>query len=81
MIAVTLRAGFHPARIRSMSVFRQSETTHALADSSPGNQRACCSGEPKEWIAWIASAPCTDANERTPESARSSSCMIRPYAV
>ena len=36
MIAVTLRAGFHPARIRSMSVFRQSETTHALARHQSG---------------------------------------------
>src|SRR5262249_54620581 len=33
----------------------------------PGNQRVCCSGLPKEWIAWIASEPCTEASDRTPE--------------
>src|SRR5687768_13205394 len=32
-------------------------------------------------MGYMASAPCTDANERIPESPRSSSCMMRPYAT
>src|SRR5258708_3457188 len=37
-----------------------------------------CSSLPNAKIGYIARAPCTEANDRMPESPRSSSCMIRP---
>ena len=32
-------------------------------------------------IGYMQSAPCTDTNDRSPLSPRSSSCMMRPYAT
>src|SRR5207302_350001 len=46
-----------------------------------GSQRRFCSSDPKAKIGYMTRAPCTDAKERTPESPRSSSCMISPYAT
>ena len=40
-----------------------------------------CSSEPKRWMANIASDPCTETRQRTPESAASSSMQARPYDV
>ncbi len=45
----------------------------------PGSQRRFCSSEPKRWIAYMASEPCTETSERMPESAASSSRQARPY--
>ncbi len=43
-----------------------------------GSHAAFCSSDPKAWIAYIASALCTDTNERRPESPASSSSSTRP---
>ncbi len=45
----------------------------------PGSHRRFCSSEPNRWIAYIASEPCTETRERTPESAASSSRQASPY--
>jgi len=45
---------------------------------SGGSQRAFCSAEPKVWIGYMTSELCTEAKLRSPESPRSSSCMMRP---
>ena len=37
-----------------------------------------CSSDPKAWIGYMTRLPWTLANERTPESPRSSSCIARP---
>ena len=47
----------------------------------PGSQRSFCSSEPHFQIANIASEPCTEQNERRPESPASSSRHVSPYAV
>ena len=47
----------------------------------PGSHRCFCSSEPYAQIGYITSELCTLANERMPESPRSSSWQIRPYAV
>ena len=44
-----------------------------------GNHARFCASLPNAKIGYITSAPCTDANDRTPLSPRSSSCMINPY--
>ena len=44
----------------------------------PGSHCAFCCSEPKAWIAYIASEPCTLTSERMPESAASSSRQARP---
>ena len=49
---------------------------HARAASAPSAPR-CPSGQ----IANIASDPCTEQNERSPESPASSSRHVSPYAV
>ena len=46
-----------------------------------GSQVSFCSSEPCFQIAYIASDPCTDTIERSPESPASSSRQARPYAV
>ena len=46
-----------------------------------GSQASFCSSEPCFQIANIASDPCTDTIERSPESPASSSRQARPYAV
>jgi len=46
-----------------------------------GSHLAFCSGEPRAWMGHITSDVCTLAQERKPESARSISCIIRPYAI
>jgi hypothetical protein len=43
-----------------------------------GSQRRFCSSLPQRQMAYMASEPCTDAIERSPESPASSSCMMRP---
>ena len=53
----------------------------ARPDTSSGSQRSFCASLPYVWIGYITSPPCTDANERSPESPRSSSCITRPYAT
>jgi len=44
----------------------------------PGSQRCFCSSEPQRQIENIASEPCTDTSERTPESPASSSRHVSP---
>ena len=44
-----------------------------------GSQCRFCASLPKARIGYITSELCTEANDRTPLSQRSSSCMIRPY--
>src|SRR4051812_34486150 len=44
-----------------------------------GSQRCFCSSEPQRQIANIASDPCTETSERTPESPASSSMHVKPY--
>ena len=46
-----------------------------------GSHRCFCSSEPKRWMAYIASEPCTETSERMPESAASSSRQARPYCT
>ncbi len=46
-----------------------------------GSHSCFCSSEPKAWMAYIASEPCTLTSERMPESPASSSRQARPYAV
>ena len=46
-----------------------------------GSHRCFCSSEPKRWMGYMTSPPWTEAKERSPESPRSSSCMISPYAT
>ena len=50
----------------------------ASAFASFGIQRSFCSLEPKAKIGYMTRADWTDTKERSPESPRSSSCMIRP---
>ena len=40
-----------------------------------------CSSLPNAWMGYMTSAPWTEANDRTPLSPRSSSCMMSPYAM
>ena len=47
----------------------------------PGSQRSFCSSDPEFQIANIASDPCTEQNDRSPESPASSSRHVSPYAV
>ena len=44
-----------------------------------GSQRCFCSSDPQRQIANIASDPCTETSERTPESPASSSMHVKPY--
>ncbi len=46
-----------------------------------GSQVCFCSSEPWAQSAYIASDPCTETNERKPESPASSSRQARPYAT
>jgi hypothetical protein len=46
-----------------------------------GSQLSFCSSLPYFQIAYIASEPCTETSERTPESTASSSMHARPYAT
>ena len=46
-----------------------------------GSHSCFWSSVPQRQIAYIASDPCTDTNERTPESEASSSTQARPYSV
>ena len=43
-----------------------------------GSQALRCSSLPYAKIGYMTSAPCTEANDRTPLSPRSSSCMMSP---
>ena len=46
-----------------------------------GSHCCFCSSEPKRWMAYIASEPCTETSERMPESAASSSRQASPYCT
>ena len=46
-----------------------------------GSHSCFCSSLPKWWIANIASEPCTETSDRSPESPASSSRQASPYAV
>ncbi len=73
---VFMPPGFEPA---SGSVRPKQPIASPLARR--GSQDCFCASDPNAWIGYITSAPCTDTNERRPESPRSSSCMMRPYAT
>src|SRR5580658_26935 len=53
----------------------------ASPDCNFGSQCSFCSADPYVRIGYITSAPCTEAKLRSPESARSSSCITRPYSM
>ena len=46
--------------------------------ASFGSHFMRCSSEPYAKIGYITSEPCTETNERRPESPRSSSCIASP---
>jgi hypothetical protein len=48
---------------------------------SRGSHFSFCASEPKAWMGYITSAPCTETKLRRPESPRSSSCMMSPYST
>ena len=73
---VRIPAGLEPA---SGSVSPKQPIVSPAA--MPGSQRSFCSSLPQRWIANIASDPCTEQNERSPESPASSSRHVSPYAV
>ncbi len=73
---VRIPAGLEP---KSGSVSPKQPITSPVA--MPGSHCCFCSSEPNAQIAYIASEPCTDTSERTPESAASSSMQARPYAT
>ncbi len=73
LAVVIIPPGFDP---KSGSVSPKHPMASPLA--SLGSQSSFCSSLPKAKIGYMTSAPCTDANDRTPESPRSSSCMISP---
>jgi hypothetical protein len=47
--------------------------------ASLGSHFRFCASVPNAKIGYMTSDPCTDANERSPESPRSSSCIASPY--
>ncbi len=47
----------------------------------PGSQRCFCSSDPNAQIGNIAREPCTETNDRVPESPASSSRQARPYST
>ena len=73
---VRIAAGFEPAS-GSVSPKQPSASPAAIF----GSQRSFCSSLPQRWIANIASEPCTEQNDRSPESPASSSRHVSPYAV
>src|ERR1700756_3125077 len=70
---VFIAAGSDPTS-GSVSPKQPSRSPAAMA----GSQCCFCSSEPKFQIANIASEPCTETIDRTPESAASSSVQARP---
>ena len=70
---VRMPAGFEP---KSGSVRPKQPMFSPFARA--GSQRSFCSFEPYVWIGYMTSEDCTETNERSPESPRSSSCVIRP---
>ena len=70
---VRIAAGFEPA---SGSV--RPKQPSVVPSAMPGSQRSFCSSEPHFQIANIASEPCTEQNERRPESPASSSRHVSP---
>ena len=73
---VSMPFGFEP---KSGSVSPKQPITRPAAIS--GSHFCFCSSEPNAQIGYITSEPCTEQNDRMPESPRSSSWQIRPYAV
>src|SRR5690349_12244542 len=73
---VRMPVGFEP---KSGSVRPKQPIARPAAIS--GSQRCFCSSEPKAWIGYMTRLDCTEQNERMPESPRSSSWQMRPYAV
>ncbi len=73
---VSMPPGFEP---KSGSVSPKHPIVSPVASFGSHSRR--CSSDPKAKIGYITRAPCTDANERSPESPRSSSCMMIPYAT
>jgi hypothetical protein len=68
-----IAAGFEPA---SGSV--RPKQPSVVPAAIGGNQRSFCSSLPHFQIANIASDPCTEQNDRSPESPASSSRHVRP---
>ena len=76
LAAVRMPAGFEP---KSGSVRPKQPIASPVA--MRGSHSCLCSSEPKAWIAYIASEPCTLTSDRMPESPASSSRQASPYAV
>jgi hypothetical protein len=73
---VIMPAGFEPW---SGSVSPKHPIRSPLARA--GSHSCFWASLPNAWIGYMTRAPCTEQNERTPESPRSSSCMMSPYAT
>src|SRR6266436_3920195 len=73
---VSIPPGFEP----NCGSVRPKQPT-ALPDCRRGSHLSFCASLPKEWIGYITSAPCTETKLRKPESPRSNSCVINPYAT
>jgi hypothetical protein len=73
---VRMPAGFDP---KSGSVSPKQPNASPLCRR--GSQCCFCSSDPYVRMGYITSAPCTDTKLRSPESPRSSSCMISPYST
>ena len=73
---VRIAAGLEPA---SGSVSPKQPIV--VPSAIPGSHFSFCSSLPQRWMANIASDPCTEQNERSPESPASSSRHVSPYAV
>ena len=82
LVADLLRARAHPGRVGAGVGLGQAEAAdRRRPPPCPGSQRSFCSSLPQRQIANIASEPCTEQNERSPESPASSSRHVSPYAV
>ena len=70
---VSIPPGFDP---KSGSVSPKQPIASPVARR--GSHASRCSSDPKAKIGYITSAPCTEAKDLSPESPRSSSCMMSP---
>ncbi len=72
-------------RIRAGSEPKSGSVSPKQPIASPaairGSHCCFCSSDPYFQIAYIASEPCTETSERSPESPASSSRQARPYAM
>ena len=81
VVAVAPGAGAHRGGVGAEVGLGQPEAADRLAGRHPRAATAASAPRSRSFqIAYIASEPCTETSERTPESAASSSRQARPYA-